>query len=144
MKPQVYYKKGFKYVLNRDFYTTIPLFPALTVEYRNHPEDDPFIVLKSSGELFIRRYYAWDGASGPTIDTPSSIRASLVHDALYQLVRNGLLSPDLRGKIDEIFREICKDAGMNRLRAALWYSGVRIGGGPSANPKNERVELTAP
>ena len=37
--------------------------------------------------LYISKGYSWDGPSGPAIDTPDWIKASLVHDALYQLIR---------------------------------------------------------
>ena len=49
--------------------------------------DQQFIQLTSSGLLTIQPGYAWDGPSGPTWDTPDFMRGSLVHDALYQLIR---------------------------------------------------------
>ena len=49
--------------------------------------------LNESGCLQIAAGYAWDGASGPTIDTRNSMIASLVHDALYQLIREDNYPP---------------------------------------------------
>ena len=50
--------------------------------------------LNTKGHLIIKRSYAWDGPSGPTIDTKNFMRGSLVHDALYQLMRHEHLSSD--------------------------------------------------
>ena len=69
--------------------------------------------------LTIKTGYAWDGASGPAIDTPSFMRASLVHDVLYQCMRQGRISRELRWQADALLRQMCLDAGMSRLRA--WY-----------------------
>jgi len=46
--------------------------------------DTPFIILEPDGNLTIKKKYAWDGPSGPTIDTKTFMRGSLVHDAFYQ------------------------------------------------------------
>ena len=43
--------------------------------------------------LLIKDGYAWDGASGPTIDTKNTQTASLVHDGLWQLIAAGLGRP---------------------------------------------------
>ena len=42
-----------------------------------------FCSLTTEGLLIIRPGYAWDGPSGPTFDTPSFMRGSLIHDVLY-------------------------------------------------------------
>jgi len=81
-----------------------------------------------STELTIYAGYCWDGASGPTVDTKNSLPPSLVHDALYQLIREGALPKSARKRADEIFREICIECGMNKVRAWLWYRGLRAGG----------------
>lgn len=51
--------------------------------------------------LTIRKGYCWDGASGPTIDTPATMLAGLVHDALYQAIREGFLSKSYKGSADK-------------------------------------------
>ena len=41
-------------------------------------------LMKVTGKsICFDRGYAWDGPSGPTIDTPDAMPASLVHDGLY-------------------------------------------------------------
>ena len=55
-------------------------------------------------ELIVGNRYAWDGPSGPTFDTPTNMRASLFHDALCQLIGEGLLDKKYRKYADELLR----------------------------------------
>ncbi len=48
--------------------------------------------------------YAWDGASFIAVDTPTNMRASLFHDALTQLINEGLLDKKYRKYADELLR----------------------------------------
>ena len=76
----------------------------------------------------IRKGYCWDGPSGPTVDTENFMRGSLIHDALYQLMRE---YPDLRtyrNGADRLLQRICIEDGMSRMRAALVYWGVKTWG----------------
>lgn len=95
--------------------------------------------------LTIDGHYAWDGASGPTWDSPSSMRGSLVHDALTQLVRLGLLSIKFKPSIDLLFHDILLSDGMSPLRAEIWYAGVKLFGKyscmPSSEPSNKVYEV---
>ena len=88
------------------------------------------------GELTIYKYYAWDGASGPTIDDKTNMRASLFHDALYQLMREGHLDKSYRKYADQLFRQMCLEAGMGKFRAWYYYTSVRVLGGGSLNKRN--------
>ncbi len=54
--------------------------------------------------LTIYPHYAWDGPSGPTFDTKTNMRASLFHDALCQLIGEGLLDKSDRKYADELLR----------------------------------------
>ncbi len=81
--------------------------------------------MKTDGTLIIDQVYAWDGPSGPTIDTKTFMRGSLIHDALYQLIREGVLSMADRKRVDQILREICREDGMAKFRAWYVYHGVR-------------------
>lgn len=87
-----------------------------------------YVVLFESGMLNIRRGYCWDGASGPTIDTEDSMRASLIHDALYQLIRDYGLPRKYKGYADRLFYKLCLADGMPKWRAWLWYQAVRLFG----------------
>ena len=132
------YKGGYKYQLKNTYILVIPIEPEsnITTEY---------ITLSESGDLLIKNGYAWDGPSGPTIDTKNFMRGSLVHDALYQLMRETPLDDTVyRDKVDRLLQEHCKDDGMSSIRAWWVYQGVRIGGGPSADPDNKRPPKHAP
>lgn len=59
-----------------------------------------------ANQLLLRNRYAWDGASGPARDTPTNMRASLFHDALCQLIAEGLLDKKYRKYADELLRTI--------------------------------------
>lgn len=117
------YASGYKYQLASDHVTAVGI--ALTVNTK-------FLVMDGMGDLFIRAGYAWDGPSGPTFDTRNFMRGSLVHDALYQLMREGHIPEGCREHADRLLRQICLADGMTPLRAWWVYKGVRFGGGPSA------------
>lgn len=82
--------------------------------------------------------YAWDGASGPTIDTPAAIRASLVHDVLYQLIEIHALPWELRTQADKEFRAILLADGMSPWRVRYWYWSVHLFGGQAIRRSRRR------
>lgn len=90
-------------------------------------------------EVTIYRGYCWDGASGPTWDTPDTMRASLVHDVFYQCFREGILSRDWRKAADKLFRKMCLEDGMSKFRANYFYLAVRTGGWFSARGSASRM-----
>jgi len=75
---QIQYRKGYKYQL----YITY----SYNTGIRGYEISTPFLAMDRYGKLTIYAGYAWDGPSGPSIDTLTFMRASLVHDALYQLL----------------------------------------------------------
>ena len=89
----------------------------------------PYASLKD-GILSVKRGYAWDGASGPIINTRDTLVASLVHDVLYQAMRLNLIksSKDNRKIADKNFFEILKMNGVNSIRRKVWYFAVRLFG----------------
>ena len=109
----------------------------------------PFCWIDARGVLTIVNGYAWDGPSGPTFDTKSFMRGSLIHDALYQLLRETGLGGDedwndvRRYHADLILYNVCIEDGMWGWRARWVHRGVRLGGGPSAEVKKRRI-YTAP
>ena len=76
---------GYKYQLAEDysFETGMELESAV-----RGPGD--WVRMSRVGRLKLKRGYAWDGPSGPALDTSDLMRGSLVHDALYQLMREEL------------------------------------------------------
>lgn len=112
-------RRKYKYNLQNDYmYNTKMILP--------HDMESGLLRLNKDGELFIRAGYSWDGPSGPAIDTKNFMRASLVHDALYQLMRSGHLSLGKRKEADIIMLKICREAGMSRFRSRYIYWGVRL------------------
>jgi hypothetical protein len=84
----------------------------------------------------LKKSCAWDGPSGPTIDTKGFMRGSLVHDGLYQLMRDGLLDhEEYRKDADLLLKAICLEDGMSRFRAWYVYHGVRLFAGSAATPR---------
>ena len=87
----------------------------------------PHIELSPNGHLLLRTGYVWDFGSGPAIDTPDMVYASLAHDALYELMQKKLISKKVRKRIDKFFMHLLEEAGMGWLRRQWVYAGVRYG-----------------
>ncbi len=132
---KAFYRKlhGFKYQLVKEF--------AYKTQITGHDITTDYIRLDKSGVLKIKKGYCWDGPSGPTRDTPSSMRASLVHDALYQLIRMGKLGVSDRVAADQALYTLCLVDGMWRWRAWLWYRAVRKVAGWAAEPGTQKDEI---
>ena len=92
-----------------------------------------FVGLAANGNLQFSKGYAWDGASGPAMDTQSIMRGALVHDGLYQLMRNSSLPLAYRKSADKLLRRMCREDGMVWIRAWWVYWAVRIFGKESAS-----------
>ena len=132
------YKSGYKYQIKDDYIDVIDFKP-------DKPISTEYIVLDLDGAIKLKNGYAWDGPSGPTIDTLNFMRGSLIHDALYQLMRERYLDKDkYRKPADKLLQSICREDGMSSLRAWLVYLGVRIGGDPSADPASDKPVIRAP
>ena len=91
-----------------------------------------YITLWEDGLLSINPGYCWDGASGPAIDSANFMRGSLVHDALYQLIREKQLRQEFRRFADLILYRIVREDGMSPVRALWVWAGVRLFGRRSA------------
>jgi hypothetical protein len=87
----------------------------------------PWVSLDKDGTLFIKEGYSWDGASGVP-DTRWNLRGSLVHDALYQLIREGYLPKAARAPADSTFGDYCLKDGSGRALSWIFWAGVRVFG----------------
>ncbi len=96
-------------------------------------------------KLVIMEHYAWDGPSGLALDTKDFMRGSLVHDALYQLMREEVLGRKYRKYADQLLRKICLQDGMGKFRAWYVYRAVRMfakkSSMPRKKPRGEIVEI---
>jgi hypothetical protein len=132
------YNGGYKYQLKEAYTIAIDIRPRTSI-------NTEYIDLDTEGNIAIKEGYAWDGPSGPTIDTLTFMRGSLVHDALYQLMReNHLNHSEYREPADRVLQKICKEDGMWSLRAWWVYHGVRLFADPAANPADKRPVARAP
>lgn len=109
---------------NYRFILTAPL--TLDTGIINRACKTDWIELKKDGTLIIADGYAWDGASGIAINTENSVRASCGHDALYQLIRLGLLPRTKRLQADSNLRKWLIEDGMSEFRAGYWFVAVRL------------------
>lgn len=133
---KIYYRKGYKYQLVRCY--------SLQTNITGHSCKTPYIELTPESVLTINKGYAWDGASRPAYDSKSSMRGSLVHDALYQLMRLGLLPQSCREKVDDLLHNICVEDGMWHWRAEIWEEAVSHFAASAAAAGNEPEVLEAP
>lgn len=124
---RIAYTDGYKYRLEEPYYVQTGICPPVAIVTR-------YVKLLPSGYMAIAEGYCWDGASGPTLDSPSALRASLQHDATYQLIGLGLLPVSCRATADKLFVETCIKDGMNPIRAHLWYRMVRWFGPRGGSP----------
>jgi len=134
---KIKYQNGFKYQLSYDYKVNLKSCLPRAVKFH-------WFSISEEGEITIKRGYAWDGASGPGIDTKTIMRGALIHDVLYQCLRLGLLPEDFRKTADEIMREVCLEDGMSKIRAWWVYRGLRMFGAFAADKKNKREVLCAP
>lgn len=134
----VKYKKAeYKYQTAEEYQVQTSIRPPEDIE-------NFFIALTKDGLLTIRRGYAWDGPSGPTFDTKTFICGSLGHDAIYQLIREGLLSSDWRKNADMDLKKTCLKDGMIKQRAWWVYRGVVKFAGFAVKRKRRKKVLIAP
>lgn len=129
--------KGYKYILESIERVKVQLPDS---------KGNRFIKIKE-GVLTIRKNYAWDGSSVPLKKWFKWIydadryckKASLTHDALCQLMREGLLDRKYKEYIDGLYRDMCILGGMGKRQANLRYKFLRRFGDPYIQPeKNPR------
>jgi hypothetical protein len=138
MRPQIKFKSGYKYQLKKDYSVYIPIIlqKEIITEY---------IKLNTDGILTIKEGYAWNGPTGPVITTLNFMRGSLIHDSLYQLMREEYLDHDTyRKTADKILYNTIIEDGMWNFRAWYIYQGTRLFGNPFADPKNKKPDIYAP
>ena len=103
--------------------------------------DNAMFRLFKDGWLRVRRGYAWDGPSGPTIDTKTFMRASVVHDVFYQCLREGSLPPEMRKLADSELVRYAKLDGMNPVRRFYAYWSLRAFASGAAKLKTKPMKV---
>lgn len=122
------YRRIYDYALDADFNLATHLRPPETASIPKGDGSGDWIRLDTDGNLFIANGFSWDGASGPALDTPSFMRGSCAHDALYQLCKSGALPRSFRKDADRLLLWLCRLDGMGPIRRGYVWLGVRVGG----------------
>lgn len=137
------YTAGYKYQLWEEYRTILD--PKM-FDLKEFPEVNnlPFISLQKDGKLVIKKGYAWDGPSGITYDTATFMRGSLVHDALYQLMRWNRLPLSCRKGADDLLKIMSLKDGMWGMRASWVHKALRKGGRKAALPSAVKRVHRAP
>lgn len=131
------YRKGYKYQLAGDEVFRTSFAPGHKITTRR-------INMTAKGTMTVREGYAYDGPSGPVIDRKTNMRGACGHDALYQLMRMGLL-PHYQWRIaDGDFARWIIEDGAWAITAKIDLCGLRLAGGRSALPKNRKKIYSAP
>ena len=129
------YKAGYKYQLVSDYqYQSSLKIGQLILS--------DFFSIQPDGLITASKGYSWDGASGPTIDTPSNMRASLIHDIIYQAIRDGHIDISWRKDADKELQKIMIEDGASKTRAYYYYKAVQWFGKSAV--KNLKKIFTAP
>lgn len=129
---KVRYKEGYKYQLVEPY--------SYQTDIKGYNIDHDWIRLEPNGTLTAQAGYAWDGASGPTVDTKSSMRGSLIHDCLYQLMGMDSRMLVYRTYADDLLYKICCEDGMHPFRAYLWRKVVNWFGEEAAEQGDKILE----
>ena len=135
--PEIFYKNKYKYQLVHAYSTNVGIHPLQDVHFG-------FIELSASGRLTIHKGYAWDGATGLAFDTANFMRASLVHDALYELMRNEKLDRDWQKEADFQLKRIGLEDGMSAIRVWIHCTTLRWWGRYFTSPAKKKPVITAP
>jgi len=101
----VHYKTGYRHLLAEPYEQWVAgagIFPL-------EPGGNDFVQLTIDGRLIVRRWYAWDGASGPALNDKSFVRPSLVHDALCQLWELGVIDKAGRAAADRLLGDMLRN-----------------------------------
>ena len=133
----IHYKEGFKYQLATTFVLATEIITGDYIE-------EGFIELTPDGTLILKVGFAWDGPSGPTIDTDDFMRGSAAHDALYELIRKGLLDKSWKRAADVLLIQLCSEDGMDGWRQSYVYTAVQKFGGKHLGTNSIKEVITAP
>lgn len=123
----------YKYILVRDVFTQTRI--------KGYDIATKHIRLMECGNLILKKEYAADASSGPTLDDDTNVHAGFAHDGLYQLLRIGKFGikkkdfKRLRKLADLTFYDQLKKDGMPWFRRNYYYQAVRWFGRKHALPR---------
>jgi hypothetical protein len=103
-----------------------------------------WVEIDTKGRVTLKPYFVYDGASGPTIDTLSSVRGVCAHDTIYRMIRLRYLPESFKQVADSLMYDFLIEDGMFQPRAFAWLQGVKLFGNASIKPENENPIYRAP
>lgn len=134
---QIKFISGYKHQLEEDYEDDLSIFPEKDIT-------EKYFCLQTTGHLKINKGYAWNGTSF-VWDSKRNLRASLVHDSFYQMMRLDFLSPDeWRIEADKIFYKMCLTDGVIKPLAKFYLFMLNKCADFASDPKNRREVKTAP
>jgi len=85
--------------------------------------DEPnlYAKLTPDGLLWVGAGTEWDFGSGPAVNTPEMVRASLPHDIFCIMTDRGLLPWSVRAKADKLLHDMVRDLAPKRK----WHNPLR-------------------
>ena len=98
----------------------------------------PFFQIDGN-HLTVKAGYHWDGASGVAIDTDNFMSPSLIHDVLFQCMREDLMNRDRFKHANVELKTQCRERGMSKFRAWYVYKAVAMFG--SKYTKSDIIEV---
>jgi len=97
---------------------------AAYTEIKGYSAQLSTVVLRDTGYLLFSAGYEWDFGTG-AINTPAVIAASLIHDGLTDLIREGKLPQSTRKLVDKEYKRYLKLGGMGWWRRNYHYLAIR-------------------
>ena len=130
------FRKNYKYQVAEDevFKTSILGKNIIKKRLELHPD----------GTLIIREGYACDGPSGPVMDRKTNMTASVLHDALYQMMREKLLPHYYWRMADVEYGRELQRCGAWDITVRLNLAGLSYMKGKYALPENRKKIYEAP
>jgi hypothetical protein len=126
MRRQIAYTKADKFVLGRNEWFDLDFAPMYEVE-------SSYVKFTIDGVLMIKRGFLWS-ANFPAMNTENTKPASLLHDAGYDMIKDGLLPrKPFKDLFDMAMRDVLLECKILDARAWAWYMAVQIGGDNALN-----------
>lgn len=136
---QIRYHSGYKHQNAEDAYFETGIHVGHVVG-----TEDGYVILWPMGRILVKKGFSWDGASGPMPDKNTIMRGSMVHDALYRLLRERGIPQKARLLADQLLRRLCLEDGMPVAEAESIYLIVRKRAASAARPTALSELRTAP
>lgn len=136
--PYLHYVKGnYKYQSRNNMIYQTGICP---------PEDivTDLVVLRRDGWMWIGKYFAWDGCSGPTWDDRRNAKAGQGHDGEFFLLRQGLLPMEFFGAANQFLRDQMIRDGCSASRANMYKWAVDNFAHYAAKPSHAKKIIIAP